>query len=111
MRTPFLRYTSPQIFYLIQLILVTCLLASPPIKVAVIGDSITWGVGAEVRKNNRYSSRLGHLLGDGYETQTFAASSLCMLRDADLPFTKTKLFSIKISAPSSSTLMEDSTMG
>lgn len=70
----------------------SCILSAAPTKVAVLGDSISFGAGAQVRENNRYSSRLGQLLGSSYEVKTFAASSLCMLRDADLPFTKTKHF-------------------
>ena len=74
------------------LILTSCLLSAAPIKVAVMGDSITFGSGAKVRENNRYSSRLGHLLGESHDVRTFGASSLCMLRKADRPFVKTKLF-------------------
>ncbi|MGB1259843.1 MAG: GDSL-type esterase/lipase family protein, partial [Akkermansiaceae bacterium] len=77
--------------FFILLLLTAALVSANPIKVAVIGDSITFGAGAEVRENNRYSSRLGHLLGNECIVRTFGASSLCMLRDADRPFVKTKL--------------------
>jgi lysophospholipase L1-like esterase/pimeloyl-ACP methyl ester carboxylesterase len=67
-------------------------LAAAPLKVAVIGDSITFGAGAEPRETHRYSTRLGHLLGKDYDVQTFAAGGLCILRKADRPFVKTPHF-------------------
>jgi len=79
-------------FTVLFLILTSALVSAAPIKVAVLGDSITWGAGAKVREQNRYSTRLGQLLGDAYNTQTFAASSLCMLRKADKPFASTEHF-------------------
>ncbi|MCP5535966.1 MAG: prolyl oligopeptidase family serine peptidase [Akkermansiaceae bacterium] len=60
------------------------------VKVAVMGDSITFGTGAEDRENNRYTTRLAHLLGAQYELKTFAAGGLCMLREADKPFANNK---------------------
>ena len=77
---------------LIILFLTPVLLAAAPIKVAIIGDSISFGSGAEPREQNRYANRLGDLLGDTHTVKTFAASSLCMLRKADKPFVKTPHF-------------------
>ena len=74
------------------LILTSCLLSAAPIKVAILGDSITWGSSVKLRENNRYASRLGHLLGENHDVKVFAASSLCMLRKADKPFVTTKHF-------------------
>ncbi len=78
--------------FLIFILLTPLLLAAAPIKVAIIGDSISFGSGAEQRELNRYSTRLGHLLGDTHEVKPFAASSLCLLRKADRPFIKTLHF-------------------
>lgn len=77
---------------LLLLLITPALLAAAPVKVAVIGDSISFGSGAKNREANRYSTQLADLLGDGYDLRTFAASSLCMLRKADRPWIKTPLF-------------------
>lgn len=62
------------------------------IKVAILGDSISFGSGANPIQTNRYAKKLGDLLGDDYLVKTFAASSLCMLRQADRPFAETLHF-------------------
>ncbi|MDB2673672.1 GDSL-type esterase/lipase family protein [Akkermansiaceae bacterium] len=67
-------------------------LGGAPIKIAVMGDSISFGSGAKPIQTNRYSTKLGGLLGADYDVKTFAASSLCMLREADRPFVKTPHF-------------------
>lgn len=67
-------------------------LQAAPIKVAIIGDSISFGSGAKPIPTNRYSTKLGVLLGKDYLVETFAASSLCILRNADRPFLKTPHF-------------------
>lgn len=77
---------------LLFLLFTPILLTATPIKIAVIGDSISFGSGAKDRENNRYSAQLGNLLGKDYEVRTFAASSLCMLRKADRPWIKTPHF-------------------
>ncbi len=66
--------------------------AAAPVKVAVLGDSISTGAHAVDRARNGYPARLGDLLGAGFEVRAFARSSLCLLRRADLPFTKTPEF-------------------
>ncbi|MDB4438588.1 hypothetical protein N9195_03270, partial [bacterium] len=67
-------------------------LQGAPVKIAIIGDSISFGSGAKPISTNRYSTKLGVLLGKDYLVETFAASSLCILRNADRPFLKTPHF-------------------
>ncbi len=61
------------------------------IKVACVGDSITFGAGVTVEAN-RYPTRLGVLLGKGYEVRNFGASGTTMLDDGDFPYKKSDQF-------------------
>ena len=64
-------------------------LQATQVKVAILGDSITFGSGATPIQANRYSTKLGKFLGDDYLVKTFAAGGLCLLQKADRPFLKT----------------------
>ncbi len=65
---------------------------SRPIRVACVGDSITFGAGVEMREKNNYPKVLGELLGAGYETRNFGKSGATLLKQGDLPYWKTKEF-------------------
>ncbi len=56
------------------------------IKVACIGDSITYGSKLTNRTTDCYPAQLGKLLGNSYEVQNFGASGYCMLKTSDRPF-------------------------
>lgn len=60
-----------------------------PLKVACIGNSITWGVGTTDHNTKSYPAVLQSILGDGYEIGNFGVSSSTALRkgtDAGQPF-------------------------
>ena len=50
--------------------------ASEPIRVACIGNSITYGAFIPNREMNCYPAQLQAYLGDGYEVKNFGASGL-----------------------------------
>lgn len=52
-------------------LLVTTLLSAAPIKVACIGDSITYGTGIQNRETDSYPAQLQQLLGAEYEVRNF----------------------------------------
>ncbi|MBN1124131.1 MAG: hypothetical protein JXA82_03925 [Sedimentisphaerales bacterium] len=56
------------------------------IRVACIGDSITFGAGIQDRENNHYPLQLGKMLGDKWQTRNFGVSGATLLRDGDLPY-------------------------
>ncbi|MFT5129323.1 MAG: lysophospholipase L1-like esterase/predicted esterase [Rhodothermales bacterium] len=58
------------------------------IRVACVGDSITFGAGIKDRKNMAYPVQLGTLLGDGYEVRNYGVSARTMLRKGDHPIQK-----------------------
>jgi acyl-CoA thioesterase-1 len=66
--------------------------AAEPIRVACIGDSITYGAGVDKREENAYPKVLGKLLGDGYEVRNFGVSGATLLRKGDNPWWKLNEF-------------------
>ncbi|HTN75310.1 MAG TPA: GDSL-type esterase/lipase family protein [Pirellulaceae bacterium] len=62
--------------------------AAEKIRVACIGDSITFGAGVEQREKNNYPVKLGELLGDKYEVKNFGVSGATLLKHGDLPYWK-----------------------
>jgi lysophospholipase L1-like esterase len=59
------------------------------IKVACIGDSVTWGAGIVDRYNDNYPFQLRDLLGNGYATENFGNSGKTMLLHGDDPYWNT----------------------
>ena len=66
--------------------------ACAQIKVACIGDSITYGHGLPDPNTQSYPAVLGGLLGEGYDVQKFAVGGATMLKDSDNPYWDTQAF-------------------
>lgn len=62
------------------------LFADGPIRVACIGDSITYGYTLKDRDHDSYPVCLGHLLGSGYDVRNFGHSGATLLKKGDLPY-------------------------
>ena len=58
------------------------------IKIACIGNSITYGVGTRNPAKDSYPAVLGQMLGDGYEVRNFGVSARIMLMKGDNPYMK-----------------------
>jgi len=58
------------------------------IKVACVGDSITFGAKIKNPTSNSYPAQLQHLLGDGYQIKNFGVSGCTMLNKGRRPWTK-----------------------
>lgn len=56
------------------------------LKVACIGDSITFGAGVKQRKSNSFPAQLGAMLGKGYEVKNFGVSASTMLKNGNKPY-------------------------
>ena len=56
------------------------------IRVACVGDSITYGHGIENRLKACYPAQLGRMLGDQWEVRNFGVSGATMLKQGDLPY-------------------------
>ena len=57
-----------------------------PIKVACVGNSITYGYGIENREQNSYPSVLQRLLGKGYKVENFGHSGATLLSKGHRPY-------------------------
>ena len=57
-----------------------------PVKVACIGNSITYGFGLADRHADSYPSQLRRLLGEGWEVRNFGLSGRTLLRHGDSPY-------------------------
>ncbi len=56
------------------------------IKVACVGDSITYGHGIQNWPKNNYPALLQQLLGDGYHVQSFGVSGRAVQDNSDQPY-------------------------
>ncbi len=68
------------------------LTARERIKVACVGNSVTFGYGLENRKVESYPSRLQALLGDGYDVRNFGHSGATLMRNAYRPYTEQQAY-------------------
>lgn len=56
------------------------------VRVACIGDSITYGAGVEGRETNCYPAVLGKLMGSKFEVKNFGVSGATLLKKGDKPY-------------------------
>lgn len=65
---------------------------SQTIKIACIGDSVTYGSGIENKEENSYPQQLQQLLGSQYEVGNFGYSGATMLKNGHKPYWGTPEF-------------------
>jgi lysophospholipase L1-like esterase len=63
-----------------------------PVRVACVGDSITYGSGVGDREKNAYPVRLGQMLGDKWNVRNFGVSGATLLKKGDKPYDKQKAY-------------------
>ena len=59
---------------------------SDPIRVACVGDSITYGYMSSNPSTKSYPARLQELLGDSYVVRNFGRNSVTLLTDTELAY-------------------------
>jgi acyl-CoA thioesterase-1 len=62
------------------------LAGTPTVRVACVGDSITFGAGIQDRESNSYPAQLSHLLGAGWDVRNFGVNGATMLQKGDVPY-------------------------
>lgn len=62
------------------------------IRIACVGDSLTYGMGVSDWTKNNYPSRLGRLMGDKYCVNNYGYSGRTASFSGDRPYTKEKLY-------------------
>ncbi|MFT5906821.1 MAG: lysophospholipase L1-like esterase, partial [Cryomorphaceae bacterium] len=73
-------------------LLSTATLLTAKIKIACVGDSITFGSGIAEPEKFSYPAQLGPLLDDEYEVKNFGVSGATMLQKGDKPYMNTKAY-------------------
>ncbi len=67
------------------------------VKVACVGDSITYGSGSSNRDVTAYPPQLGLLLGDSYEVKNFGLGGATLLNNGDKPYIRTTQYTDSLS--------------
>lgn len=62
------------------------LAAAEPVRVACVGDSITYGYGLRDRQGEAYPVWLGRWLGTNYDVRNFGVSATTLLHRGDYPY-------------------------
>jgi len=62
------------------------------VKIACIGNSITYGSGISNRENNAYPVQLQNILGDHYLVKNFGVSGRTLLKKGDYPYWETDAY-------------------
>ena len=57
-----------------------------PVKIACVGNSITYGSGIKNQFQNSYPGLLSQLLGEGYDVRNFGISARVLLNKGDHPY-------------------------
>lgn len=63
-----------------------------PVKIACVGNSITYGAGMVNREQNAYPKQLQNMLGDGYDVKNFGVNGHTLLNQGDYPYTKSNQY-------------------
>ncbi len=77
---------------LIFLILLTCYLSAfsqtpNKIRIACIGNSITYGARIDDREYNSYPAQLAVMLGENYDVRNFGKNGATLLQNGNIPYT------------------------
>lgn len=65
-------------------------MANRPIKIACVGNSITYGAFIPNREQNSYPAQLQAYLGNGYEVKNFGVSGRTLLHKGNYPYIQTE---------------------
>lgn len=77
---------------IIALVQVVCVGAQEKIRVACVGNSITFGMGIRDREHDSYPVVLGRLLGEKYEVRNFGISARTLLNKGDHPYMNEQIY-------------------
>ncbi len=72
--------------FLVVLSILPTFALGAPIRVACVGDSITYGYGLKNPAHDAWPAVLGRLLGPDYEVRNFGVSATTLLRNGNLPY-------------------------
>lgn len=70
----------------------TSVQAERTVKIACVGNSITYGAGIANREKNSYPAQLQYYLGENYEIRNFGQNGTTVLTQGDHPYVQTKVY-------------------
>jgi acyl-CoA thioesterase-1 len=76
--------------WILFVLLCLTMAANSQIRVACIGNSITYGHG--LKREETYPAQLQHILGSGWDVQNFGVSGRTLLSHGDFPYIKEKAY-------------------
>ena len=86
-------------FYLLRITILLALLLSvlwldhsSRLRIACVGDSITYGATIKDKSHDSYPARLGKILGQGYTVKNFGASGYTLQESCDRPYISHKRY-------------------
>ena len=71
---------------------ISALSAQETIRVACIGNSVTYGYGHRNPAATSYPTRLGEMLGEGYHVRNFGHSGATLLNHGHRPYTQQQAY-------------------
>lgn len=74
--------------------MVATLMGSAQVRVACIGNSITYGSGIQDREHDTYPAQLQAMLGKGYAVENFGVSGATAQREGDKPWTNQREYAM-----------------
>lgn len=77
-----------RIIVTLLIVSISVTLSAQKIKIACVGNSITYGARIANRDQNSYPAQLEYALGDGYQVRNFGVSGRTLLSTADKPYIK-----------------------
>ena len=80
------------ILFLLASLLYLPSMSQKKIRVACVGNSVTYGYGLSDREQTCYPTRLQEMLGDGYEVRNFGNSGTTLLFKGHKPYIKVQEF-------------------
>ncbi len=87
---------SKYFFVSLFLLIAVAIQAADTIRVACVGNSITYGSGIKNRDTESYPVVLGQLLGEKYQVRNFGLSGRTLLNKGDRPYMNEKTFKVAL---------------
>lgn len=86
-----LKLSFPKTFLVFCFLLITSIYAEP-IRVACVGDSITFGAGIKDRDKMSYPAQLGKILAKNYDVRNFGVNGHTLLSKGNAPYIKSRAY-------------------
>lgn len=90
--TKFITFFSALFLCILTLLIILFFQRRQPVRIACVGDSITYGAGISNSSQNSYPARLQKFLGSGYKVRNFGASGYTLQKSGNYPYWENENF-------------------